>query len=67
MAQGPYAHVSHALILPTLIHPPSGTVQVVAVDAPNVSAQREILYVRTQLAQPYPNHPQVVHGRPRNH
>jgi hypothetical protein len=60
MAQGPYAQVSQAPILSELSHPPSGTVQMMAMDTPNVSAQREILYVRTQLAPPFPSHPQAV-------
>jgi hypothetical protein len=60
MAHGPYAHVSQAPILPMLVHPPAGTVQVMAADTPNVSAQKEILYIRTQLSPPFPNHPQAV-------
>jgi hypothetical protein len=60
MAQGPYAHVTQATFLSALAHPPPGTVQVMAVDTPNVSAQKEILYIRTQLSPPFPNHPQAV-------
>jgi hypothetical protein len=60
MAQGPYVHVSQATYLPTLSYPPAGTVQVMAVDTPNVSAQKEVLYIRTQLSPPYSSHPQAV-------
>ena len=60
MAQGPYAQVTQATFLSALAYPPAGTVQVMAADTPNVSAQREILYIRTQLSPPYPNHPQAV-------
>jgi hypothetical protein len=57
MAQGPYAYVSQASNLLALGLAPAGTVQLTAVDTMNVSAQREILYIRTQLAPPYPAHP----------
>jgi hypothetical protein len=60
MAQGPYGHVTQATFLSALAYPPQGTVQVMAVDTPNVSAQREILYIRTQLSPPLPGHPQAL-------
>ena len=41
MAQGPYAQVTQATFLSALAYPPAGTVQVMAADTPNVSAQRE--------------------------
>ena len=58
MAQGPYTVLQQAPNLPMLSHSPSGTIQVMAADTPNVSAQKEVLYVRTQVAPPDPDHPQ---------
>jgi hypothetical protein len=60
MPQGPYPHLVQAATMLTLGHPPAGTVQLVAADTPNVSAQREVLYIRTQLSPPYPSHQQAV-------
>jgi hypothetical protein len=60
MAQGPYAQMSQAQTLLPLGHPPTGTVQIMAVDTPNLSAQKEVLYIRTQVSPPYPHHPQAV-------
>jgi hypothetical protein len=58
MAQGPYTHVSQATNLPSLSFPPSGTIQIMAADTPNLSAQREVLYIRTQASALLLNHPQ---------
>ena len=61
MAQGPYAQIQQVTAgVLNLSYPPAGTVQILAADTPNLSAQREILYIRTQLSPPYPSHPQGV-------
>jgi hypothetical protein len=59
MAQGPYQIVVEVQHPERLGPPPQGCVQVTAVDTPNVSAQKEVLYIRTQVSPPYPNHPQA--------
>jgi hypothetical protein len=61
MAQGPYAQLQQVTTgTLNLSYPPAGTVQILAADTPNVSAQKEILYIRTQVSPPYSGHPQGV-------
>jgi hypothetical protein len=59
MAQGPYAQLQQVTMgVLNYSHPPAGTIQILASDTPNLSAQTEMLFVRTQVAAPFPNHPQ---------
>lgn len=43
-----------------LAYPPAGIAQVMAVDTMNLSEQKELLYIRTQVSPPYPDRPQAV-------